>query len=159
VHVQADSAAAQSSSRRRGLAEFFVADAFDHARDNDAVAPSIRAMMMRARDRRRDNRRNDRDSGGAARRTVRGSFEVSTTCGMTLAEIVPSPGSRLKIRQQLEQECLELVGAVDLVDQQHRRLSRRIAASSRCGGYFSESGPRYVRILAAMRLIESSCRW
>ena len=51
-------------------------------------------------------------------------FEVSTTRGIEVALMVPSSGiDDLEVRQQLEQERLELlVGAVDLVDQQHRRF-------------------------------------
>ena len=51
------------------------------------------------------------------------ALEVSTTRGMVSALIDAEFGNRdLKVRQELEQEGFEfLVGAVDLVDQQHRR--------------------------------------
>ena len=51
-------------------------------------------------------------------------FEVSTTRGMAVARDRAELGDRdLEVGQELEQERLEfLVGAVDLVDQQHRRV-------------------------------------
>ena len=52
-------------------------------------------------------------------------FEVSTTSGRRDGGDRPQLGDRdLEVGQQLEQEGLELVvGAVDLVDQQHHRLA------------------------------------
>ena len=54
-------------------------------------------------------------------------LEVITTSGRLAALHGAELGDRqLEVRQQLEQVGLErLVGAVDLVDQQHRRLRRR----------------------------------
>ena len=54
-------------------------------------------------------------------------FEVSTTAGRRLARDRPDLGDRdLEVGEDLEQERLELVvGAVDLVDQQHDRLVAR----------------------------------
>ena len=51
-------------------------------------------------------------------------LEVSTTRGIDVALMVPSSGiADLEVREELEQKRLELlVGAVDLVDQQHRRF-------------------------------------
>ena len=51
-------------------------------------------------------------------------FEVSTTRGIDVAVTVPSSGMvTWKSDSSFEQERLELlVGAVDLVDQQHRRV-------------------------------------
>ena len=69
----------------------------------------------------------------------------------------------LEIGQELEQESLELVvGAVDLIDQQHRRLSRRMAASSgRSSRYFSEKIWSSIASASPPRCawIASSWRW
>ena len=59
-------------------------------------------------------------------------LDVITTSGRRVGAHRAELGNRqLEVRQQLQQIGLEgLVGAVDLVDQQHRRLVAVIASSS-----------------------------
>ena len=60
-------------------------------------------------------------------------LEVRTTAGGCAARIVPSSGIVIAgLGEQLEEEGLELVvGAVELVDQQHGRAGARGARTAR----------------------------
>ena len=93
-------------------------------------------------------------------------FEVRTTRGIEVAAIVPSSGMvTLEIGQDLEQIGLELlVRAVDLVDEEDRRLLGRIAArSGRSSRYLSEKICGLDRfgatVLPSCALIARSWRW
>ena len=79
-------------------------------------------------------------------------FEVSTMIGGCVARIVPELGDRhARLGQQLEQEGLEVVvGAVDLVDQQHRRARARVLERAQQRAADEVVGPEQV-LLAQRR--------
>jgi len=94
------------------------------ARQELGARVALAAERSRARARSRDGRSSDRDSVASTRQcTSRVRFEVSTTTGGMSARTTPSSGTEIDQSERISsRNALELVvGAIDLVDQQHRR--------------------------------------
>ena len=140
----------------RHLAQIFLAQIAATIRAICRASARVDARQARQDDRaprgrRRENRRSGRGNAGAARPTARACrWRSARPAGSSAPRSVPSSGMRdLEIGEKLEQEGLELlVGAVDLVDQQHRRLfapDRRQQRAVRADSSRRRSAPRLRR--------------